>query len=203
MALRLRGRQAQIETLREQLDTTRAGRGGIVVIKGLAGLGKSALLTAAGELARAKGISVYAGAGDVATQVVPLGPLLEALVAADDPPVDPAVLRDLSHSPDQRFWLLRELQESLERAALRSPMLISIDDVQWADAATLVALEYAAPAPGAAPDPVAARRPVGGLEPGRPRGHDQAARRRGNDHPRSPGRGGRGQLGHGHARRYA
>jgi DNA-binding CsgD family transcriptional regulator/tetratricopeptide (TPR) repeat protein len=140
MALRLRGRQAQIETLREQLDTTRAGRGGIVLIKGLAGLGKSALLTAAGEMARAKGISVYAGAGDVATQVVPLGPLLEALVAADDPPVDPAVLRDLSYSPDQRFWLLRELQESLERAALRSPMLISIDDVQWADAATLVAL---------------------------------------------------------------
>ena len=50
------------------------------------------------------------------------------------------MLRDLSYSPDQRFWLLRELQESLERAALRSPMLISIDDVQWADAATLVAL---------------------------------------------------------------
>jgi DNA-binding CsgD family transcriptional regulator len=72
--------------------------------------------------------------------VIPFGPLLEALVSARDAPVDPAVLRDLSQSPDQRFWLLREVQESLERAALRAPMMIAIDDVQWADEATLAAL---------------------------------------------------------------
>ena len=83
---------------------------------------------------------MYAGAGDAAAQVVPLGPLLEALVSSADPPVDAGLLRDLSKSPDQRFWLLRELQESLERAALRAPMLISIDDLQWADPATLHAL---------------------------------------------------------------
>ena len=76
----------------------------------------------------------------MAGQVIPFGPLLEALVSAPDAPVDPAVLRDLSHSPDQRFWLLREMQEALERAALRAPVLISLDDVQWADPATLAAL---------------------------------------------------------------
>jgi predicted ATPase len=54
--------------------------------------------------------------------------------------VDPAILRDLSKFPDQRFWLLRELQESLERAALRAPVMIAVDDVQWADPATLHAL---------------------------------------------------------------
>ena len=80
------------------------------------------------------------GAGDLAGQVIPFGPLLEALVSTPDAPVDPAVLRDLSHSPDQRFWLLREMQEALERAALRAPVLISLDDVQWADPATLAAL---------------------------------------------------------------
>ena len=64
----------------------------------------------------------------------------QALVSTDDPAVDPAVLRDLSHSPDQRFWLLREMQEALERAALRAPVLVSLDDVQWADPATLTAL---------------------------------------------------------------
>ena len=61
-------------------------------------------------------------------------------MSTPDAPVDPAVLRDLSHSPDQRFWLLREMQEALERAALRAPVLISLDDVQWADPATLAAL---------------------------------------------------------------
>jgi DNA-binding CsgD family transcriptional regulator len=140
MALRLRGRQVQIETLRGQLDAVRAGRGGIVLVTGLAGMGKSVLLAEVEDMAAERGISVFRGSGDATAQVVPLGPLLEALVSTDDPPVDPAVLRDLSHSPDQRFWMLRELQESLERAALRRPVLISLDDVQWADPATLVAL---------------------------------------------------------------
>jgi DNA-binding CsgD family transcriptional regulator/predicted ATPase len=137
---RLRGRQVQLETLGDQLDAVRAGRGGTVLVMGLAGMGKTALLDAADGMAREREVSVFRGTGDVAGQVIPLGPLLEALVSVPDAPVDPAVLRDLSQSPDQRFWLLRELQEALERAALRAPLLISVDDVQWADAATLAAL---------------------------------------------------------------
>jgi hypothetical protein len=139
-ATRLRGREAEIEALRDRLDAVRAGRGGIVLVAGLAGMGKTALLDAAWGMARDRGIRAFRGTGDVTAQVIPLGPLLEALVAAPDAPVDPAVLRDLSQSPDQRFWLLRELQEALERAALRAPVLISLDNVQWADAATLAAL---------------------------------------------------------------
>jgi AAA ATPase domain len=140
MALRLYGRQAQLHTVAGQLDALLTGHGGIILVRGLPGMGKTTLLAEAARMARARGIAVYQGAGDPAAQVVPLGPLLEALVLADDPPVDPAVLRDLSKSPDQRFWLLRELQESLERAALRAPLMILIDDVQWADPATLHAL---------------------------------------------------------------
>jgi DNA-binding CsgD family transcriptional regulator len=140
MAVRLRGREVQLETLLGQLDAVRAGQGGIVLVTGLAGMGKSALLTEAQAMAADQGIRVFRGAGDATGQIVPLGPLLEALVSTDDPAVEPAVLRDLSQSPDQRFWLLREMQESLERAAMRVPLLIVVDDVQWADPATLVAL---------------------------------------------------------------
>jgi DNA-binding CsgD family transcriptional regulator len=139
-AFRLRGREAEIEAMRSRLDAVRAGRGGTVLVVGLAGMGKTALLDEAEGMARERGIRVFRGTGDVAAQVIPLGPLLDALVSVPDAPVDPAVLRDLSHSPDQRFWLIRELQEALERAALRAPVLISVDDVQWADAATLAAL---------------------------------------------------------------
>jgi DNA-binding CsgD family transcriptional regulator len=137
---RLWGRQVEVETVRSSLGALRDGRGGTVLVTGLAGLGKTTLLSATEAEARERGITVFHGAGDVAGQVIPFGPLLEALVSTPDAPVDPAVLRDLSHSPDQRFWLLRELQEALERAALRSPVLISLDDVQWADPATLAAL---------------------------------------------------------------
>lgn len=138
--LRLRGRQAEVARLNDQLEAVRDGRGGIVVVSGLAGMGKSVLLDAAAGAGRRRGIRVFRGAADAAAQVVPLGPLFEALLSADDPPADAAVLRDLSRSPDQRFWLLREIQEALERVALRGPALFVVDDVQWADAATLVAL---------------------------------------------------------------
>jgi len=83
---------------------------------------------------------VFCGGGDPAARAVPLGVILDALVSADDPPVDPARLHELSQSPSQRFWLLHELQESLEKAAHRAPLLVVVDDLQWADAATASAL---------------------------------------------------------------
>lgn len=139
MAL-LRGRQVQIEALRGRLDALMTGRGGTVLVSGLAGMGKTVLLDAAEEMASERGIRLFRSTGDATARGIPFGPLLEALVSAPDAPADQAVLRDLSQSPDQRFWLLRELQETLERAALRAPLLISVDDAQWADAATLAAL---------------------------------------------------------------
>jgi DNA-binding NarL/FixJ family response regulator len=126
--------------VRQQLDAVRAGRGGTVLVSGQAGMGKSVLLDAALAMASELGVRVFRGAGDAAGRAIPFGPLFGALLSGPDAPVDPGVLRDLSQSPDQRFWLLRELQEGLERAALSAPLLIAIDDVQWADAATFAAL---------------------------------------------------------------
>src|SRR5271168_904256 len=103
MAVRLRGRQVQLDTMAGQLDALAAGHGGIILVRGLPGMGKSSLLAAAAAMAAARGIPIYAGAGDAAAQVVPFGPLLEALVSSADPPVDAGLLRDLSKSPDQRF----------------------------------------------------------------------------------------------------
>ena len=59
----------------------------------------------------------------------------------DDPPVDHGRLRDLSLSVDLRFWLLRELQEGLLRSAALAPMVIAIDDLQWADPVTFLLLK--------------------------------------------------------------
>src|SRR5207244_4238089 len=49
-------------------------------------------------------------------------------------------LTTLHAQPEQRSWLLRHLQQLLERAALESPLLISIDDAQWADGGTAAAI---------------------------------------------------------------
>ena len=137
---RLRSRQPQIDVLRGQLNALGAGRGSVVLVTGPAGSGKTTLLAEAASLAADGGILVFCGGGDPAARAVPLGAILDALVSTDDPPVDPARLHELSQSPDQRFWLLRELQESLEKAAHRAPLLVVVDDLQWADAATASAL---------------------------------------------------------------
>ncbi len=136
----LRSRQPQVDLLRGQLNALGAGRGSVVLVTGPAGSGKTTLLAEAVSLAADSGILVFCGGGDPAARAVPLGAILDALVSTDDPPVDPARLRELSQSPDQRFWLLRELQESLEKAAQRAPLLVVVDDLQWADAATASAL---------------------------------------------------------------
>jgi DNA-binding CsgD family transcriptional regulator len=137
---RLRGRDAELELLLRQVDGVKHGRGGVAVIRGAAGFGKSSLLAAAEEQARQAGVRVFHGQATVMGDAVPLAPLLDALVAIDDPPVDVAILRQLSGSADQRFWVLRELEEGLERAALDGPVMIGLDDVQWADPATLTAI---------------------------------------------------------------
>jgi DNA-binding NarL/FixJ family response regulator/energy-coupling factor transporter ATP-binding protein EcfA2 len=136
----LRSRQPQVDVLRGQLNALGAGRGSVVLVTGPAGSGKTTLLAEAASLAADGGILVFCGGGDPAARAVPLGAILDALVSTDDPPVDPARLHELSQSPDQRFWLLRELQESLEKAAHRAPLLVVVDDLQWADAATASAL---------------------------------------------------------------
>jgi len=51
----------------------------------------------------------------------------------------------LDPRPDQRYWLLQELEALLEEAALQAPLLLLIDDVQWADSATLLALRTLVP----------------------------------------------------------
>jgi DNA-binding NarL/FixJ family response regulator len=136
----LRGRQEELAGIRSALQALAAGRGGIRLIQGLPGVGKSALLTAAENLAGPLGIRVARGSGLAATSMVPFAAILSALLEGDEPLIDPGALRELSRSPEQRFWLLQELQDQIERAALARPVMIVLDDLQWADEATLSAV---------------------------------------------------------------
>src|SRR5258706_134967 len=43
-------------------------------------------------------------------------------------------------SPEQRYWMLEDIEALLEEAALGGPIVLCIDDLQWADAATAAAL---------------------------------------------------------------
>src|SRR6266550_6102403 len=84
--------------------------------------------------------SEWAAAPPIREAVVEVAALLTALFGGAEPLLDPGELSTLHAQPEQRFWLLRDLQQLLERAALESPLLISVDDAQWADGGTVAAI---------------------------------------------------------------
>jgi DNA-binding CsgD family transcriptional regulator len=137
----LRGRQEQLDLLDALIhDCRTTGSGAVVLVEGNPGVGKTGLLRAVGDRARGQGFVVgHAGPG-ADDQLVPMDLLLAALFDGA-PPIASAEERNrLAERADQGYWLHEELRGLLVRAADRSPVLYCLDDVQWADPASLTAL---------------------------------------------------------------
>src|SRR5437870_3222403 len=134
------GRDTELALIRGELERLSDGAEAVVVVEGAAGMGKSRLLEEVAAIARSLGIRVGRSAADPSETVVELAALLAALFDGTKPLLDPGELSTLRAQPEQRFWLLRDLQQLLERAALESPLLIAIDDAHWADGGTTAAL---------------------------------------------------------------
>jgi DNA-binding CsgD family transcriptional regulator len=139
-ARQFHGRDAELASIRDELERLGDGGEAVVVIEGAAGMGKSRLLAEVSTIARSLGIRVGGSAADPSDAVVELAALLAALFDGADPLLDDHGLSTLHAQPEQRFWLLRDLQQLLERAALESPLLISIDDAHWTDGGTAAAI---------------------------------------------------------------
>ncbi|WP_234334246.1 helix-turn-helix transcriptional regulator [Streptomyces sp. NRRL B-1347] len=136
----VRGRETELAFIEERLDALARGEGGVVLVEGPAGSGKSRILAEASASAKRRGARVFRGGADPEDQFVPLGPLLEGLLSGAEPLPDAARLRDLATVPGQRFWLLQELGDRLRDAARGGPLLIVLDDLQWCDELTLLTL---------------------------------------------------------------
>jgi DNA-binding CsgD family transcriptional regulator len=136
----VRGRDAERTALAQHLDRLLSGIGTIALVEGGAGMGKSRLLEEVATMARRRLIRVGSGVADLSDGVVELSALMEALFDGPSPVLDRAALGDAHASPEQRYWLLQDLQALLERAALEAPLLVCLDDLQWADSGTAAAL---------------------------------------------------------------
>jgi DNA-binding CsgD family transcriptional regulator len=136
----LRGRDPQLGVIAQRLAELRAGIGSIVVIEGAPGLGKTRMLQETFYRAIDMGIRGGHGMADPLDSVVDLAPLMEALFGNDPPLLDRTLLRDAHAAPEQRFWLLQDLESLLEQAALADPVLVCLDDLHWADNGTAAAL---------------------------------------------------------------
>ncbi len=141
----LRGRDPELGTVAAALDEVGRGRARAVVIQGPPGIGKTALLAEACRLGERSGARVLAGEAFESARTIPFAPLLAALSAGHPPVVDAAVTRELESAADGRYWVVHDLQSALETAAARTPLVIALDDLQWADNATLAALQALVP----------------------------------------------------------
>jgi DNA-binding CsgD family transcriptional regulator len=136
----IRGRDSELAVLGLHLDQLLSGIGTVVLVEGGAGMGKSRLLGEVAAMARRLSIEVGCGAADPGDTIVQLSVLMEALFKGRSPILDRAALGDAHASPEQRYWLLQDLEALLEEAAMKRPLLVCLDDVQWADGGTAAAL---------------------------------------------------------------
>jgi DNA-binding CsgD family transcriptional regulator len=134
----MRGRETEWRLVRDLLRRAQQGIGGVLLVDGEWGMGKSLLLRESEREAATQGFSLASGSADQMGQVMPFA----ALLAAVHQPFDKLALGD-DHQPDlpdSLHWQIAQLQAGLERRAAAAPVLVSLDDLQWASPATLLAL---------------------------------------------------------------
>jgi DNA-binding CsgD family transcriptional regulator len=135
----LRGRDDELAAIGARLDEVRSGIGSVIIVEGRAGLGKTRLLDACASMAAGRSFRVGRGVAEPHRRLE-LDALFDALFDGDKPLVAREALSDLHASPEQRFWLLQDIQALIEEAALRDPLLICLDDLHWAGDGCAVAM---------------------------------------------------------------
>ena len=132
----MRGRPAEWQLVRELLRRAQRGLGGVLLVDGEPGMGKSMLLREAAREATGQGFSLAVGRGDRLGRHVPFFTLLAAL----QQPLGSGGAGDRPGPPDITAGRIGQLQAHLEQRAAAGPVLVSLDDLQWASQATLLAL---------------------------------------------------------------
>jgi len=163
------GRDDALERLRKPWREALAGRGGLVLIEGPAGIGKTRLAEVfAAEAASAGGLVLVGrsrdgegvpafwlwaqllrrldahedGAGDLA-ELAAAPAELSTLLFPGAPASSASAHADLA--PEQRRFLLFDaVVRTLARAARRKPLLLVLEDLQWAGSPSLRLLEHLA-----------------------------------------------------------
>ena len=155
-------REQEIEELTLALAQARRGHGSLLVISGQAGSGKTALLTVALERARRRRFVVCRARGSGLEQELSFGVIRQLFepVLCSLAPVDRSRLlsgaaaatggvfdefaTDPAAGTGDGFATLHGLYWLTSGLAAPAPLVVAVDDVQWADAPSLRTLSYLA-----------------------------------------------------------
>jgi predicted ATPase len=134
--------------LREELARVMGGRGRLVLIGGDAGIGKTSLVRDLADGAAERGIQVLTGHCYDLTNTPPYGPwldLFERYQPGPDQPTAPTPLaRGRLERVDDRAALFADVRRFLAELATRRPAIVVLEDLHWADPASLELLRNVA-----------------------------------------------------------
>ncbi|MFC6092361.1 BTAD domain-containing putative transcriptional regulator, partial [Saccharothrix lopnurensis] len=141
------GRRRELDLLRRAVSEVARGRGGAAWLEGEPGIGKSSLLTTALAGAPDAGVRVARAAADELGGRFPLRVVLDALdvsVTSADPRrvglardlLDPA--GDSPAPDDPVLTAIDRLVELVGELCADTPLVLALDDLQWADEASVL-----------------------------------------------------------------
>lgn len=154
-------RTRELAAIDELIAAVRSGAGGLAVVEGPAGIGKTALLVGARQRARDAGLRVLAARGSELERAFAFGAvrqLFEPLVAAADgrerarlfvgaaARLETVVRGEVVPGTGEQglFGVLHGLYWLTANASERSPLLLCVDDMHWVDESSLRFLAYVA-----------------------------------------------------------
>jgi DNA-binding CsgD family transcriptional regulator/exonuclease VII small subunit len=153
-------RESELDALDQALADAVGGRGSVVVIEGPPGIGKSSLVTSCIELARERDMYTVSVRATELERSYPYGIVRQSAdsVALDKPDeersalftgaarlalpiLDPASAEE-ADNPELMYQRLHGLYWVTANLAREQPLLITIDDAQWADEASMAAERF-------------------------------------------------------------
>ena len=161
-AIPLVGRGAELTRLCAGLDRAEQGRGGLALLVGEPGIGKTRLCESLERYARGRGVAVAWGRCQASEGTPPLWPFVQVLRELHGAEVIEDTTRVIAEthasldanghamlSQDGLYAAVRSshsmldgVMQGLIRASKQRPLLVFIDDLQWADAASVRLMSY-------------------------------------------------------------
>jgi len=155
------GRQQAMALLHTRLTEARAGRGSLAALVGEAGIGKTRCVDELAVRARTDGFAVCSGRStedtvapvfwpwmqvlrDIARERPALREAAQGLLARLGAPDPPSDVTDLQLAPGS-FWLFDGVSSLLRDAAREGPVLLLLEDLNWADLGSIQLLAFISP----------------------------------------------------------